>query len=136
MQKATSRFNKETGAWETVMVDLTPEEIAEITAIRDAPPSAVDVKREVSRRIVAVLKDSVTQINMTAYGTALTRLEAAGTITPEQKATLDVLNAAQMWVLDMQAKGRALIAAGDKTFREDRHWPAVPSGVASLVQAL
>lgn len=94
------------------------------------------IKAEVSKRINAVLKDIVTQINMTAYGTSLTRLEASGQITNEQLVTLNILNSAQAWVLVIKNKGRELIEAQDTTYKSDSHWIDPPPGVREVVQLL
>lgn len=94
------------------------------------------VKTECSHRINLVLKDSTTQINMTALGTRLTRKEATSTLDAGETATLDLLEAAQAWVAAMQGKARDLALAGDLTFDDDAHWPAAPAGLSDLVALL
>lgn len=93
------------------------------------------VKSETSRRINEVLKDQITQLNMTAYSISLARAENKNSITPAQLQHLNLLNTVQVWVFNMRQKGRELAAAGDESFRDDRHWPPPPEGVKAFVES-
>lgn len=95
---------------------------------------APKIKAECSRRIVAVIDDA-TQRNLIAHGTALTRKEAAKKIAAKDKTTLDLLEAGQQWVRDMQTACRDMIAAADADYAQDDKWPPVPDGFVDLANS-
>jgi len=127
---------------DSTLITLTPEEeaahLAELAANAAASATPLDerIKLEASRRINIILKDATTQRNLTALGVKLGRAEAKGTATPNDLAILDVLDATQVWVMQVLAKGRELTTALDGTFLDDVHWPAPPAGIVSIVAAL
>lgn len=96
----------------------------------------LEIRAFTRQRIVAALKDEYTQVNMTALGTRLTRLEALGTISEADKAILNTLEAAQAWVMQTLSKGRELALALDPDYAVEEKWPPLPPGVKELVAAL
>lgn len=79
------------------------------------------LKAECGRRIYAVASDNA-QKNMLAT-------IVAGGMSDADKTTF---GAGVIWIADMQAACRDMIAAGDLDFADDKKWPAIPSGVAEL----
>lgn len=89
-----------------------------------APFNPDAVSAECKRRIFAVASTNA-QVNMAAA-------RAAGILSPAQEAAfLDGLT----WTQAMRAACETLIAASDKTFAEDAHWPACPADVIALADA-
>lgn len=87
-----------------------------------APGFDVDaVKAECGRRIYAVASDNA-QKNMLAT-------IVAGGMSDADKTTF---GAGVIWIADMQAACRDLIAAADPDFADDAKWPDIPAGVAEL----
>lgn len=126
--------------------DLEPWLVAHQNAINPPPP--VKTKEELDAelrltiqaftrdRILAALKDDYTQVNMTALGARLTRLEALGQISEADKAILNTLEAAQAWVMQTLSKGREMALALDTGYADEAKWPPLPPGVKELVAAL
>jgi len=79
------------------------------------------LKAECGRRIYAVASDSA-QKNMLAT-------IVAGGMSDADKTTF---GAGVIWIADMQAACRDLIAAADPDFADDVKWPDIPAGVAEL----
>lgn len=105
-----------------------------IITIKTPVITAEMVRAEAGRRIGAVLKDEATQRNMTALASHFIRKEAANAITDAEKATLDLLDAAQGWVQSTLSTGRTLAATTG--YDDDSKWPAPPAGLADLVAQL
>jgi hypothetical protein len=95
---------------------------------------APDIKRECSRRIVAVLKDATTRENMATWASELiAKVSIDGaTLTPDEQADLETCRDARGGVRDMQSACRDLIDAADPDFRSDAKWPPAPAGAAEL----
>lgn len=93
---------------------------------------APSIRRECSRRINGIYKDEVTQRNMAAHATRLTRYESAGTISAQDQAVLDLMESGLDWITSMLATCRSLIAAADGDYAEDAKWPSAPSGLSDL----
>ena len=108
----------ENGKWRTV-------------AARDRLAPAI--KDECGRRIRAVMKDDVTQLNLLAEGLVLGRREKKNKQKTGDSDRLDALAAAHGWVRDMQKACRGLIAAEEENYSVDDNWPALPAGVAGLI---
>lgn len=104
--------------------------LAELAALA-AIPLAVDprfpvfdpslVKAECGRRIYAVASDNA-QKNMLAAICAGLMADADKTI----------FETGVVWIAQMQAASRDLIAARHMTFADNEHWPPVPPGVRDL----
>lgn len=88
-----------------------------------SPPSfdTIAVKTECGRRIYAVASDNA-QKNMLAT-------IVAGGMSDADKTTF---GAGVIWIADMQAACRDLIASSDPDFTDDAKWPDVPAGVAEI----
>ena len=92
--------------------------------VPDEAPLTCDpdaVKAECGRRIFAVASDNA-QKNMLAT-------IVAGGMSDADKTTF---GAGVIWIADMQAACRELIASSDPDFADDAKWPDVPAGVAEL----
>lgn len=112
-------------------------EAAEAEAAKQAEALADAIKRECGRRILAVLKDEATQINIMGLAVGLVNKKASGgTLTSEEAADLALADALRGWKGGMLEACRALAAALDMSYAEDRHWPAAPAGAAALVARL
>lgn len=104
---------------------------ADALAYFTPPETEADaIKAEVLQRIRAVLKDTPTQINMTALATSILAKQSAGTVTLYELDTLATLQEAFGWVSATQKAGRDRIA-GTQT-----PWPEPPLGVDDIVEAL
>ena len=97
---------------------------------------AEQIKDECARRIFAVLKDQITQLNLTSTASGLLSRKIDGTITAQEGAALDLAEAARGWVTAMRLAARGLILAGDAAYADDAKWPQAPAGVAALVAML
>jgi len=88
------------------------------------PPVPFDqsaVSAECKRRIVVVASTNA-QVNMAAA-------RAAGMLSSDDEtAFADGLQ----WIVSMRAACAALVAAEDRTYADDSHWPNCPSEVAAL----
>lgn len=103
------------------------ETAAQAKALDDA------TKAECGRRIMAVLKDDRTQLNITGLSVDLVNRKLDGeTLAPTDEADLEMASALKAWVAAMQAKRRDLRDSGDATFAQDSHWPAAPAGAVTF----
>lgn len=92
------------------------------------------IKLECRRRIVAVVKDTPTQINLSGYVSELlaARVLDKGKLTNSETADIDTARQTRAWVSEMQAASRRLIADADEAYLDDASWPAAPEGAAEL----
>jgi len=102
-----------------IAAGLPPTGLAPVTAADLAPR----VKAECARRIYAIASDSAQKNSLANVATGA----LAG-------ADLDVWKAGVVWIGEMQAVSRALIAACDVTYADDAHWPPPPPGAADLAK--
>jgi len=96
---------------------------AKPTAFR-VPFDPLMVKAECQRRIYAVV-DQIAQVNLAAAAAGLV-------LTEEQMA---VYRAGLAWIASMRTVCGSLIAASDRTFSDDRHWPAPDASIVALAEA-
>jgi hypothetical protein len=82
------------------------------------------VRREIQRRIFAEVSQN-TQINMGGES-------AAGLFDAAQQAAFV---SGLHWIKAMRATALALAQAGDQTFADDVHWPAVPADAKTLADS-
>jgi len=91
------------------------------------------IKAECGTRLREVLRDPLTQINMSAAGTALVLKKISDDgLTADEDRTLTLLRDGQAWVRDMQDACRQLIEDADEAFASDDRWPPAPDGLADL----
>jgi hypothetical protein len=83
-------------------------------------------KREARRRILAAMKDLITQQNMTTWF-LLNRDTDNAFLIEDVRLVIKVFN----WIEETQATGRRL--ASDQTFADDKHWPQPPDGIEALI---
>lgn len=99
--------------------------------------AATAVKAEVSRRLLAHLKDSNTQLNMLALASAITAKILANAATQEERDTLAALVATQAWIETTLASGRTFAGAvRNGTSLADLPWPEAPAGLDDIVNRL
>lgn len=116
--------------------DQVGEALQRIGSAHLAPPCAASLQAECARRILAVLKDEVTQINLTSYAAGLLARKLEGPLPEPDEAALDLAEAARRWVTDMRTACRGMIVAGETEFRDDARWPPAPAGLVELVKLL
>lgn len=99
---------------------------------------ATMVKRECKRRILAAA-DAETQQNIAQAGILYSAFRLNGLTEADALAQAgliagDMTKAAAFrgWVAAMSDTAAALITAGDDSYQDDSHWPAVPDGVLEL----
>lgn len=123
MQKTVSRIGAD-GQRETVTVEMTAEERAALEAFHaENAPSAVDVKAEARRRILARLPEWK-QANLTARGVELLR-KGEASWTAQELAEADGIHAVWDWVKSVRLASDAIEATSPipEDFRADRYWP-------------
>lgn len=87
----------------------------------DAGDLGLVIKAECQRRIYAVV-DRIAQVNLAAA--------AAGGVLTTQQMTL--YRSGLAWIASMRSVCATLIAASDRTFAEDRHWPEPSAEIITL----
>lgn len=116
---------------ETWAVDVVARTVT-TNAVAAAAVLAVNVRAECERRIAAALGSPNKQASMHREATELLRLFATGTpMTSVQKADAALLTQINAWETAMIEKREALIANGDESYANDRHWPSVPAGLSA-----
>lgn len=114
---------------ETWTVDVAARKVTTNTAAASAVLAA-NVRAECERRISAALGSPNKQASMHREATELLRLFATGAqMTTVQKADAALLTQINAWETAMIEKREALIANGDATYADNRHWPSLPAGL-------
>jgi len=124
-------------SWQRVKCSIVADlvKVGDVWRIKTASEiNAPAIKAECRRRIVAVLKDTPTQINLSGYVSELlaARVLDKGKLTANESADIEVARQTRAWVSEMQATSRRLIAAADESYADDAAWPAAPEGAAEL----
>lgn len=102
----------------------------EIVAVREQVRTELyrfDVKAEVRRRILAVVKDEPTQINMLGW-LLLNQNTDNGFLINDLTMAQRIIE----WVSAVQFTGRTLV--NEPTYFDDKHWPKPPDGARKFME--
>lgn len=105
-------------------VEDIPQSELEEQAKKELKAFIEAVNRECERRIYAVASDNA-QKNLAARS-------GRNKLTPEQ---LVVYDAGLDWIDDMQKAARSIVATNNKSYKDDKHWPAPTQEMINLANA-
>lgn len=119
-----------------ILVELTPEEVErEAAQLRDVDFTEHHIKQECRRRILAVLKDETTQLNLMQAAISILKNRWDGDSTTQEANIIDTLEQASTWVRTMLQRRKELLLSGDKDYKKNDRWPAPPPGLRDLADS-